>query len=525
MTSSPQVLTNPPFRFRDTVLRFLDRADRHGALLLAFVLLFDIVVALRSSLDLPLWHDELFTYTIAQAPTLHELMRESTTADLNPPLSYLLTRLSFHTFGVGTLQCRLPEILGFLLALFATFFFVRRRAGNSTAVLASAILLASAAGKETIQARPYGLMLGFTMLALLAWQSSSVAEEEGRPSWGYDLLLMVALALLLLSHVFGLLSWATVAIAELIAAKQRHRISLLRTLALLPPLAVTWLYKPLLLSHGVTEYPRAFQPDLPTIIRYYISTMGLGLIALWLAAVLLALLGKRDWFRGSVAFPFTVPEWVAGFAFFSLPCVLMLRLMLQHAAFFDRYGLLVCVGVSLLFAATFHWSSGGRPAAALLGAAVVLTLGGRLFYVVGAAAHALLHSKPAVLARLDPMPDPSLPIVDASGLTFVEMNHYESAQVLSHTWYLTGGEFAVEYAHATIFEAMPLEKQLFHFQANVESYQNFTTAHKHFYVVGIVDYPEEWLLRKLLADGATLILRKQNEAYHGGAVYEVTMPN
>jgi hypothetical protein len=136
----------------------------------------------------------------------------------------------------------------------------------------------------------------------------------------------------------------------------------------------------------------------------------------------------------------------------------------------------------------------------------------------------LRHTEPAVvLSHLETLPNSSLPIVDASGLTFVEMNYHEPAQILARTWYLTGGEFAVQYAHATIFESMPLEKQLFHFPANVDSYQHFTLDHKHFYVVGSIEYPEEWLLRKLVADGATLILLKPAEGYHGGEIYEVTL--
>ncbi len=53
-----------------------------------------ILAQLGYSLASPLWHDEIRR------------------VDLNPPLSYLLTRLSFDLFDVGMLQCRLPEIAG-----------------------------------------------------------------------------------------------------------------------------------------------------------------------------------------------------------------------------------------------------------------------------------------------------------------------------------------------------------------------------------------------------------------------------
>lgn len=527
MPSSPPGSTNALGRLRDNVLQTLEGADRHPALLLTLVLLADMFIALRMSLDLRLWHDELFTYTISRAPTLRDLMLQITTVDLNPPLSYLLTRASFHLFGVGTLQCRLPEMLGFLLALTSTFFFVRRRAGNSYGVLACAILMASLAADATIQARPYGLMLGFTALSLLAWQSSVIAEQKGRPSRGYDLLLVAALTLLLLSHVFGLLGWMVIALAEAVLAMQQRRVSVTRTIALLPPLAATLLYGPLLRDHGSSLFPPAFQPHLFTVFMYYVRILGDGAVALWLAAALLMLLGRRDWLRGDAAFAFTRPEWAAMSALFILPAVLMVRLMLQHAAFFDRYGLLACLGLAMLFTGIFRWCAGGRPAAALIAAVLVFFVSGRLTYAARSAlsGHVLRHTEPlAVPSHLETLPDPTLPIVDASGLTFVEMNYRESPETLSHTWYLTGGDVAIQYAHATIFESMAVERQMFHFRANVDTYQRFTANHRHFYVLGQIDYPEDWLLRKLMADGATLVLRKQIPgSYRDSDLYDVTL--
>ncbi len=523
-----QAPTSAIARLREGIVQTLEDAGRRPALLLTFVLLVDVLGALRASLDLPLWHDELFTYAIAQAPTLRDLMHEISTVDLNPPLSYLLTRASFHLFGVGTLQCRLPEMLGFLLALVSTFLFVRKRVGNAFGVLASAILLSTLAGEATIQARPYGLMMGFMALALLAWQSSSVAESEGRPSWGYDLLLTAALALLLLSHVFGLLGWATIAFAEAVGALQRRRISLVRTLALIPPLAVVLLYGPLVRDHSNSLFPVAFQPHLFTIFDYYVATLSDAGIALWFTVATLILLGRREWLRGGNGLAFTLPELTASFVLLALPAVLTLRLMLQHAAFFSRYGLLAGLGIAVLLTATLRWCTAGRPAAAVIAAVFVLFLSGRLTFAARAAlsGHVLRHTEPTPAPfHLEDLPDPSLPIVDASGLAFLEMNYQEKPAILSRTWYLTGGDAAIQYAHATIFESMDIEKQMFHLRANVDTYQHFTAGNKHFYVVGTYEYPEEWLLRKLMADGATLVLRRSTTTgpYRDNDVYEVTL--
>src|SRR5450755_3005151 len=63
----------------------------------------------------PLDHDELYTFYIAQAPTLRQLLDLTRTIDLHPPLSYLLTRVCFSLFGISAWSCRLPSVLAFLV--------------------------------------------------------------------------------------------------------------------------------------------------------------------------------------------------------------------------------------------------------------------------------------------------------------------------------------------------------------------------------------------------------------------------
>src|ERR1700691_6133261 len=71
-------------------------------------------------------HDEIFTFYIAQAPTLRELLRLTHRIDLHPPLSYLLVRTSFAIFGVSAWSCRLPFLLAFLGTSVLLFVFLRR---------------------------------------------------------------------------------------------------------------------------------------------------------------------------------------------------------------------------------------------------------------------------------------------------------------------------------------------------------------------------------------------------------------
>ena len=527
-TAPVQATEHRTVRVPENLSLVIDRADRHPYLLLSFILLVAVLFFLRLSLHDPLWHDELFTYAIAQVSSIPEMMHQLRVIDLNPPLSYLLTRASFHLFGVGTLQCRLPELTGFLLALTCLFLFVRRRVGASYALLATAIFLSTDAAKLTVQARPYGLLLGFTSLALLAWQRSSTAIGQRRAAL-YDLLLFAALSLLLLSHVFGLLGWLSIALAESSSIFLARRLSRGRAFALVLPLGFTAFYLPLFQNHARSVFPFAFQPTFHTLISFYIARLTQATITTCLTAIILIALGCRRWLRGADHFAFTTPEWVAVLSLIALPGVLILRLWLTHGAFFNRYGLIADLGLALFFTVFLAWWTGSRPAAAILATAITLALSTRLSY----AAHALLqgkiltHSEPTLaLSGLETLPDPTLPLVDSSGITFLDMNYREPAQLLARTFYLTGGPITIEYAHATIFEGMAIEKSMFHLPANVDTYARFTAQHRRFYVFGTYSYPEDWLLCKLNDDGAALRLIRETttEGYPDQDVFEVTLP-
>ena len=116
--------------------------ERYPAIAIVSITLLYLPGAFAASAAKPLWHDELFTWYIAQAPSLGQLWDQSRNLDLNPPLVFWLTRLCFHLFGTGALATRLPELAGFLLLLLATFQFVRRRLGVLFGFFAASLLLA-----------------------------------------------------------------------------------------------------------------------------------------------------------------------------------------------------------------------------------------------------------------------------------------------------------------------------------------------------------------------------------------------
>ena len=503
--------------------RFGAVVESHPGVAFGVLLAIYVLAELGYSLAAPLWHDELFTFYIAQAQSLPGMFSEIRSVDLNPPLSYLLTRVSFQIFGVGTLQCRLPEILGFALALLGVFLFTRKRAGNTFALLAAAFLFGSRAGELVFQARPYGLMLGMSALALAFWQAASTPGR--RRGWIAEFGLACALTALLLTHIFGLFSWAALALAEALQSYRERRVAPPRLFAMVAPLTATLLYWPMLQNHAQSAFPAAFQPTGSDIFNFYMGHVDRELICLWLSALVIVLVAGKQWLRGSHTFGLTEPEWVAFIGLIAAPLLLIGTLMLTHGAFFDRYGVIACVGTAVLFAVLFCWWTGGRAGAAVVATLLALLISERLpnAFATLTAGQIFRHTEPAVAPlNTSLFADPALPLVAGSGLTFLEMQRREPAPLLKRTFYLTDSTAALHDAHATIFDGMALEARLFPVQSHVEPYAQFIAAHPVFYVLGTYDYPEDWLLRKLQADGAQLqVLGRVAGSYKDHELYRV----
>jgi hypothetical protein len=117
-----------------------------------------------------------------------------------------------------------------------------------------------------------------------------------------------------------------------------------------------------------------------------------------------------------------------------------------------------------------------------------------------------------------------LPFVDASGVTFLEMDQRSDDSFDHRIYYLTDRQAAMQYAHATLFEGLSALTHEFPIRANVEPFDQFTQQHRTFLVYGSIEHPEEWLLRKLMADGATLqYLGKFPGSYIDEDLYQVTL--
>src|ERR1700751_5816116 len=152
--------------------------------LLVLLMLLVYVSYVSRPLLRPLWFDELLTFYMSSAPSasrLFELIQHPQNIDLQPPLGYLATRVSFHFFGHSALAARLPSVTAYFLATVCCFLFFKRSLGAWYGALAAVSFWYCNSLQYAAEARPYALLLFFFCAAMLCWQTAISADRD-RPS-------------------------------------------------------------------------------------------------------------------------------------------------------------------------------------------------------------------------------------------------------------------------------------------------------------------------------------------------------
>ena len=529
-----QTFRSAAARSLDAIAAFLETHSWLG--LLAILALYLFYLKTHATLRPP-WHDELFTYYISQAPTFGQMLRETQTLDLNPPLSYVLTRFVFSVLHPSTFSLRLPSMISFGAAAYCLYLFVARRLSRIYGFLGAFLLLGSFYKSYAFEARPYALVLAFLGIAAVGWQRA--IDQDHRRSRRLGLLLLVLGGFgMLLSHVLALVAYGGFFFAEFARFLKRRKPDWLLWICLALPLSSGILYLPLFKTHGSGAFPSAFQSSLVRVTGSYSEVWSeLGAL-LATAMIAIFLLGWQNTSVRPSAAPaaprnagFSIVEGTFAVYLLFVPLIIALEFMRSHAAYFDRYGMAAIFGAGILVPWLIAAWTGLSRGAGLL-AALVFTFGlvppsASLLYLEK---HAnLLPADSPDLTGVSPVPlsriEPNLPIVDASGLTFLEMDNRESSSFLNRVYYLTDPQAALQYSHATIFEGFTGLKHIFPIRANVMPYQQFIQQHPKFLVYGGFDYPEDWVLRKLMADGATArYVGAFSQGYKDSTLYEVTLP-
>jgi hypothetical protein len=513
-TESTLKVATSSLRFRCE--EFANRLENNPRLVLSIFFLC-YLVSLIMPLQRRLWFDELFTYYIAQAPDLKSLFFEIRHIDLNPPMVYMVTREWQHFFGTDEAVTRIPSAIAFLIASFGCVFFLRARIGLLWACACVALFWSSPSFRYATELRPYALLLMFSVLALLSWDHVRSLKHRSLALAG----LLVSAAGMMLCHVFAIFPLGALYLGEAVHSFRTRKIDWPVWFSLLLPLAMVCSYFDASRNFEATLFPARFQGGFRKLIIYFGKAIaGIGIQLMLAGAV--ACLAVRPRFHGFVRRVRNIPAGDVGLwvGLMGIPVLINLLLMYRHGAFFERYCL--SATMAILFSAVILLGAftSFEPLAALCSV---------LVFVAIATGFNLVRPLRLTHQRIPSITDQihtDLPFVAASGLAFLEIDHYEKSDFLSHVYYLTDRPSAIQYAHATIFEGMGTLKRAFPIRANVTPYGEFVRLHSTFLVLGTVDCPEDWLLRRLIAEGAAVrqVDRLKSSPYNDSAVYEVSIP-
>jgi hypothetical protein len=468
------------------------------------LMLFATVAALRAS-SKALWYDELFTVYMSHLPSMSAIwagLKQG--ADLNPPFLYVATRASFRLFGDGPVAARLPATIGFLVMSVCLYRFVSRRSNALYGMVAMLFPWVTGAARYAYEARSYGLVLGFSALALVCWQSAC----ERKPRRWAVVGLTLSIAGALMSHCYAVLLIVPLGFGELVRTLRARRIDwpVWLAIGIAAPLVLTYL--PLMRANsGFTFHNAKFEPRPSSMWEF--CTMILGpAVWTWLAAFTVVLLpARRD--ESEQTAPTRVPahELAAAAGLVAIPAfVLVLALLLTHI-FETRYGLPAVMGFAILFALLAYSRTGNRRATGVLLTAVFLS--GFLMNSFWAPPDDTTQS--LAVRGLDPdQVEKGLPFVIGNGTLFLQVDHYAKPDLASRLYLLRDPQAAVRYTGSDVFDnGYPIMQRWFPIKGHVEDYHRFISQHERFMVFGPMHDPLDWLIFKLVDDGAQMNFRGQ----------------
>ncbi len=495
-----------------------DRCERKKLpILCGFSLLYLVSTCLLASRKL-MWNDELFTLYLSRLPGLSDIWSAlATGADQIPPFFHIITRASFYLFGVNHLSIRLPEILGFWLMSLCLFQFVSRRSSALYGFAAMLFPLVTKAYFYAYEARPYGLVLGFSGLALLCWQSA--AERRCRKLSLIGLATSFAAAVS--THYYAVLLLFPLALGEVARSLSRRRLDVPIWVAFGAAMTPLLLFLPLIeraRTYSGTFWAQVHWRSIPEFYYFLLTSALLPVLIILLVPPFYSTIhATRPVPRNQGSRP-SPPfyEIAAAFGFIALPVAAVVLALLITNAFTHRYALPAVIGFSILIAVAASRLSEGR---AILGAALVLSLGAgfttlevRNFQNTIAVSRGLAKT----YKLLQSEKESALPIVASDAHTFMMIAYYAPRDIASRLVYLADPEASFRHLGHTALDRGLLDLKPW-FGLNIEEYGSYVASRRTFLVYAHVGYLDgqianfNWLLSELPLANRRIELRRRNE--------------
>ena len=490
--------------------RLLERR-KNGVL--ACLLLVYCLDAGRRAAGLPLWFDEIFTFYIAKLSLGDMWAALLTAADSQPPLGYLLTRASHFAFGTGELATRVPYLVSFGVMSACLFQFVAARLGPVYGFVAMLFAWTTSGYQFGYEARPYGLMLATSALALLCWRHAA-RGQKGR-AWALPGLAL-SLGAMVSSHYYAVLVFLPLGAGELVRSRKQRRADWAVWAAMAAGGTPLLAYLPLIQAARNSFTGSFWSPvEWTDLISLYVLLLYTAVVpVLSVTAFLLAQAWGRRGADKVIAPAFPPEERVVLWTLALLPPVAAVLAMMTTGAFVYRYVISAMIGISALFAVMVHYVT---RAQASRGAVVALIL----FCSYGVARLSGWSESPRdgtgesamLLQRLlqSDLPE-ELPIAVTAPHLFIEAFHSAPEPLASRLVYLADPESALEYLGFSTTELNLLRLAPWA-HLRVYGYGSFMERNADFLLYHRPGHRYEWITRKLADEDRQITVLEQGSDF------------
>jgi hypothetical protein len=468
-----------------------------------------------------LWYDEIYTAIISLQPTWMDVWKSYCGGlDMQPPLFFGATRVSALLLGNNELALRFPEMLGVIIFSWCMYFFVAKRMGILFGLSAMILPLVTDLEFYAGEARPYGMLLAFSGLALLAWRN---AIENPRRRIALPLF-AASQALVAATHAYAILTVAVFAAAELVRYFQKRTADWpLWTCFLAASLPLPLYWFGLKTAKGIVVGPKmlAHWSDFPLYYHFFFRNR-IGLLVLFgLLVIGLSMLrrGSKPRLAGFPLHEAALAGMLAVFPIFNITLAVLI-----NQRFFPRYSIFGMAGIVILAIVLVDALAPSRQVASLALFILSVFLFG-MDQLRESFNPEKVKTRDAELAVPYGSVPAGTPLVIASGNSFMPAEMYGSDSDLARTFYLTDRAASLAYSGSTIFDTLPNLEKFHPFRGHFADYRTFLREHKKFYAFGPYVYCDAWQIQKLIDDGARVI----NKGRYAGELtdnflFEVEVP-
>lgn len=458
-------------------------------------------------------NDELFTLNIARLPSLGEVWAALLTgAEQLPPFFYVITRVSLSLFGENTVALRLPAILGVWLMGLCLFAFVSKRSTALYGLTAMLIPLTTGAYYYAFEARPYGLVLGFSGLGLICWQSLADGKFRAILLTGLTLSLAAAIS----CHYYAVLVLVPFAFGEVARTFERRRLDYSVWAAMAASLTPLLFFLPLIRS--ARSYSTAFwaPPSWGDIQGFYYFMLISMVVPLTLILILpvfyTAFISDSEHnIDTTINYGLFRHEFVAAIGFLVIPVVAVAMAVFVTRAFTYRYALSAILGFGILLPFALSHMMRGRDVLSIL---FVLLLA---LSFVSRGMMTLRESDRMTAAREDTVKmltseDRSdLPLVCSDPHTFLILSHYAPSKIRARLVYLADPRASMKYLGHDSLERGMLDLLKPWFRLNVQKFDPFVESERQFILCGNPDHFLNWILQDLVSTGSRIELMDRSK--------------